>query len=131
MKIIVYKMRSKYYECVDIKDDGGDDVKIIFDQPLCGSLVIGDSILPLIRGVCKADVGSLPEGECRPTIFVGAKSYKIESFFIKDGIILRHSPDGEYIRELCENYAKLEKRVNEIETRLENINDKIIQKIKF
>ena len=124
-------MRSKSYECVDIKDDGGDDIRIIFDQPLCGTLVIGESVFPLIRGVCKATVGKMPDGECTPTIFVGAKSFKLESFFVKNGIILRHAPNGEYIRELYENYTKLEKRVDEMELRLENINDKIIQKIRF
>lgn len=131
MKIIVYKMRLNSYECADVKDDGGDDVRIIFDKPLSGTLTVKDKILPLVNGICKTSVRELCDGECAPTLFTSGKKYKLESFFIKDGFILRRSPDGEYVRELCENYYQLKKRVSEIEAELEKINGKITQKIKF
>lgn len=129
MKIIIYKMRSNFYECTNIKDDGSDDVAIIFDEPLCGTLTVKDKALPLVRGVCKTSVGELCEGECTPALFTNGKKYKLESFFVKDGIIQRRSPDEEYVRELYENYCSLEKRVLKIEAALEEINGKITQKI--
>ena len=131
MKIIVYKMRSKFYECTDIKDDGGDEVAIIFDEPIGGRIVVKDKSFSLVRGVCKTSVGELCEGECCPTLFTSGKRYKLEGFFVKDGIIQRRSPDEEYVRELYESYLSLEKRILKIETALEEINDKITQKIKF
>ncbi len=131
MKLIIYKKRSKFYECMGIKDDGGDDVAIIFDEPISGSIAIKDKALPLVRGVCKTSVGELCEGECAPTLFTGGKRYKLERFFVKDGIVQRRSPDEDYIRELYENYLSLENRILKIEAVLEEINDKITQKIKF
>lgn len=131
MKIIVYKMRSKTYECTSIKDDGGDDVRIIFDKPITASLAVGTHTKPVIRGICKTRVSELPDGECAPILFASGKRHKLESFFVKDGILQRRSPDSQYIRELCENYSSLEKRVCELESKLANINDKITQKINF
>ena len=131
MKIIVYKMRSKAYECTDVKDDGGDEVRIIFDEPISATLAIGASTAPVIRGICKTNVRELPEGRCSPIVFMNGKRYELESFFIKDGIIQRRSPDAEYIRALYESYSSLEKRICELELNLKSINEKITQKIKF
>ena len=124
-------MRSKFYECTDIKDDGGNNISIVFDEPLCGTVIIKDKILPLVRGICKTCINELPDGECSPTLFTAGKKYKLERFFIKDGFVLRRPPDEEYVRELHENYFSLQKRVLEIEAELEKINGKINQKINF
>ena len=131
MKIIIYKMRLKSYECTGIKDEGGDDISIIFDEPICGTVTVGDKILPLVRGVCKTRVRDLGDGECSPVLFANGKKYRLESFFIKDGIIQRRSPSDEYVRELYESYSLLEKRVLKIEAALKEINGKITQKINF
>ena len=131
MKIIVYKTRVKSYECTGIKDDGGDDVRIIFDEPLSGSIAVKDKLFPLVRGVCKTTVRQLCEGECSPVLYTNGKRYSLESFYIKNGIIMRGSPDGEYARALYENYSILQKKILEIEERLNDITDKITQKIKF
>lgn len=131
MKIIVYKKRSKFYECTGIKDDGGNDVRIIFDEPICGSFVIRDKTYPIVRGVCKTSLKELFEGECSPNLFTNGKKYRLEHFFIKDGIILRSAPDGDYVRELYENYSRIQEKLIEIESKLNDITDKITQKIKF
>lgn len=131
MKIIVYKTRSKSYECTEIRDNGGEDIRIIFDEPISGSLTIKKEVFPITRGICKMSVRQLSNGECSPMLFANGRQYKLESFYIKDGILLRSAPDGDYIRELYENYLKLQKRVSEIEARLADMDDKITQKIKF
>ena len=131
MKIIVYKIRSNSYECINIKDDGGTEISIVFDEPISGTLTVKDKILPIVRGVCKTAVSELSEGECAPTLFSGGKRMRLESFYIKDGFVLRRAPDEEYVRELYENYSLLEKRVLKIESELENINERINQKINF
>ena len=124
-------MRFKSYECAEIRDDGGEDIRIIFDEPINGAVKIGKEIFSLSSGVCKANIKQFPGGELSPVLFANGKQYKLESFFVKDGILLTRAPDGEYIRELYESYRKLQKRISDIESRLEDMNDKITQKIKF
>ena len=131
MKTIIYKMRSSFYECTDIKNDSGEDIRIIFDEPISGSVIIGKSAYPLLRGICKMSIRDLAEGECLPTLLTNRKKYTLEGFYVKDGILLHKEPDGEYIRELFENYVALQKRLSEIEKALADIENRITQKINF
>ena len=131
MKIIVYKKREDHYECTDIKDDGSDEASIIFDEPIFGTLVLNDKIHTVSRGICKTNIGELSDCVCTPTLFTSNKKYRLEGFFVKNGIIYRREINEEYVRELYERYSVLEKRVAKSEAEIKKIHAVINQKINF
>lgn len=131
MKIIIYKMRAKRYECAEIRDSGGDELQFIFEVPLNATLTLGKEAVKIKDGAGKTSVSRLPEGDIVPKLFSGGKIYYPEGFTVTQGTVLRKCPDEEYMRSLASFCEELSGRISVVEKEIIEIQDKITQKISF
>lgn len=131
MKTIIYKTPIEYYECADIIDNGGDEIRFIFDKPIDAKLTIGSKSYAVAGGVCRARIDSLSDGEIKPKLHTGGRTLDIEGFFCRDGVLIKKCNGEEYARHLGEKYGELTKRIALLEEITDSLSEKITQKIKF
>lgn len=131
MTIIVYKIRLGRYELTDIKDSGGEEIRIIFEEPTDGKLTLGERVFNVTRGICKLTSRELPEGDISPKLITGGVIRTLEGFVSRGGSVIRKCPDEEYIRLLAKTADELTARVKSLEDSLLEIKNKISQRIVF
>jgi hypothetical protein len=131
MKTIVYKMILGRYEICEISDNGGDEIRIKFDESFDGKITLCGLPFILSCGVSRIPVSKLTDGEARPNLYTGGKILPLESFIVSKGAIIRKNPDSAYIRRVADAVDNLTQRVSHIEEKLAEIQDKITQKINF
>ena len=131
MKIIVYENRANSYECTYIREDGSDEIKIIFDEPLDAKLTISDKVADVKAGICTARISELGEGEISPVLFLGARLFKLEPFIVKGGALIGKNPDESVVRAISERCCAIDRRLSDAERALRDIYEKIETKITF
>jgi hypothetical protein len=131
MKTIVYEIRAGKQECAKIMDDGSDELKIIFEEPIDGKMTVGDRVFSVMCGVVKLKIETLPQGEILPRLLTGGRIYNLEGFILKGDALLPIAHDESYIRELSSRCEELCRRLGALEERVIAAEEKITQKIKF
>ena len=131
MKIIIYKIILGKYELTDLRDDGGEELQILLEEPVSGRLMLGSRVFNVTRGMCKLKTHELPDGEISPKLITAGAIRNLESFISHGGHVSRKAPDAEYIRSLGAAADTLFKRVSAIEKTLTSIEKKLNQKIEF
>ena len=101
--------------------NGSTNVRIEIRGIEKGSVVIGDSVARLSRGVAHLDLSSLCDGEYTPTVFASSKKIPLEKIKIRDGRISRVLLDPEIIERLLSRVALLEDERTDILSRLETL----------
>ena len=131
MKTIIYKKRAKRYECVEIRDGGGDEIEFIFDLPINAKMTLSGAVVKIENGVGRVMLKRLPEGDISPKLFLGGKIHTPEGFTVTGGAVIRKPAGEEYLRHLSSFCEELSERVGELESKTDEIQNKITQKIKF
>ena len=131
MKTIIYKKRAKRYECVEIRDGGGDEIEFIFDLPINAKMTLSGAVVKIENGVGRVKLKRLPEGDISPKLFLGGRIHMPEGFTVTGGAVIRKPAGEEYLRHLSSFCEELSRRVEALERRADEIQNKITQKIKF
>ena len=131
MQIIIYKIRLGKYELTDIKDSGGNDARIVFEEPIDGKLTLGNRVFNVTLGICKFNLDDIDEGEISPKLITGGGVKTLEAFITHRGTVLKKQPDAEYIRALAKAVDELASRLKSLEGSLDEIRNRINQKIEF
>ncbi len=131
MRAISYKKMFGAYEISDITEGEGTEITIKFEEAFDGILVLGCSEFNVSHGICKARSDKLKDGEYQPKLYTGSGCQKIESFTVKNGAIIRHNPDTDYIRRLAREVSELSERVLELEIADIEIKGRISQTLDF
>ena len=131
MTTLIYKNLLGRYELSDVKSLGGEDVRIIFEEPFDGKLTLGERVFNVTRGICKLHSSELPEGEISPKLITGGSIKTLEGFISHGGSVIRKCPDSDYIRLLTKSVDELYKRVGGIESSLTEIKQKLNRTLEF
>ena len=129
MKTIVYKMRLNRYECVELHDDGSDEIKFVFEHPINAKMLISESVVNVCDGIGITSTKKLPEGDVTPKLFLGSGVYILEGFTVSRAAVIRKPADENYIRNLGKFCEELSQRVEKLEKRDEELQTLITQKI--
>ena len=121
MKTLIYKKLRNLYECVDVIEGAGDDMRIILDEPKNGKIRIGTRLYELTRGCAEISLAGIPDGEYVPTLITASRSDDMEAFILSDGKITRKFPSEQYIRTLGKICSSLEDRIAELEEEISKI----------
>ncbi len=131
MKTVIYKIRAKRYECAEILDRGGDDLKFVFELPINARMLISDSVVEIKDGIGKTKLSRISDGDVSPKLFIGGKVHTVEGFTVSRGAVIRKRADEEYIRNLSEFCEELSKKVEKLEIKNEELEKLMTQKIKL
>ena len=131
MTTVFYKKVLGNYEISEICESAADDVRLEFEEPIDGKIVISSSVFELSRGVCRIKITNLTEGDLAPKLYTGGNMQKIEGFIHKRGAIMRKPLDQDYARRLSLTVDALFTRVQKLEKVLLEIENKIERKITF
>ena len=131
MTTVFYKKILGHYEISEICESSGEDIRFEFEEPIDGKLVISNSVFDIFHGVCQTKVSNLSEGDISPKIYTGGDMQKIESFIVKQGAVLRKARGEDYIRGLSVTVDALLCRVQILEEKIAEVQNKIERKITF
>ena len=131
MKIIVYENRANSYECTYIREDGSDEIKIIFDEPFDAKLTVSEKVIDVKSGISTVAISDIGEGEISPVLFLGARLFNLEPFIVKGGALIGKNPDANAVRAISERCCAIELRLSDAERALRDIYEKIETKITF
>ena len=131
MKTIIYKTCINRYECVEIRDGGGDEIEFIFDIPLNARMTLSGVVVDIFDGVGRVKIKKLPEGDISPKLYLGGRIHMPEGFTVTGGAVIRKPAGEEYLRHLSSFCEELSARIEVLERKADEIQNKITQKIKF
>ena len=131
MTTIFYKKILGSYEISEITQSSVGDLKIEFEAPFDGKLLIESSVFDIYRGVSTIQTRHLPDGEISPKIYAGSGMERIEGFILSRGAIVRKAPDADYVKRLSITTDALLSRVQKLEAALGKIENKIERQITF
>jgi len=121
MKTIIYKKRSKGYECTSISGSGISECKLIFEEPFDAKVKLGELIVDIKNGVGEFDGASFKSGEYAPLLIRFGEIIRMETLEFRDGDIYRPAVNDEFVRELSRRIeensrllCELEEVVNEL-----------------
>lgn len=131
MKTVYYKKLIGKYECTRITNGDGDELKITFDEPIDGELMVGGTSFKVRGGVATGRAESLPEGEIKPKLYTGGSLHYPAPFIVANGVLYRTQINDEALMRLMESYEALTKKVDGIEAEIKAVNEKIERPLKF
>ena len=131
MTTIFYKKVLGQYEISEISELSDEEIRIEFEEPIDGKLLISNAVFELASGVCRVKKDRLSEGEIDPKLYTGRDICKIEGFILSHGAIIRKGPDLDYIRRLSITVDTLIQRVDRLEAALGELEKKTERKITF
>ena len=131
MTTIIYKKLLGRYEIHKIDEGGGESIRIEFEEPIDGSIILCDTPYSIRCGVCNIKKSTLTDGELIPKLYTGTAVMNIEGFIISHGAVVRKSPDADATRRLCAVVDELFYRVRALEDSISDIQNKIERKIQF
>ena len=131
MTTIIYKKLLGRYEIIEINGHRGEQVRIEFEEPIDGSLVLSDLPFTVMRGICSIDNSVLKDGYILPKLYTGGNMHTLEGFIIKKGAIIRDTPNEEYTKRLCVTVDALLTRIQQLEIKISELENKTERKITF
>lgn len=131
MTTVFYKKILGNYEISEICESSTEELRLEFEEPIDGKIVISSSVFDLYRGVCKIKTTNLPSGEISPKLYTGGIMQKLEGFIHKSGAVIQKAPDTDYAKRLAITVDALSVRIQKLERVLLEIENKIERKITF
>ena len=125
MRISYFLYNGEYF-IKNIADDYCDDLILDLCSELDGRLVIGTKVLDIIRGECKISEGSIPDGEQKSFAVIDEKCIPMEHFKKEGRVITAGMLKDTTVRSLIMDYAKTEKKVEELSSTLFEISEKVM-----
>lgn len=131
MRTICYKIIFGRYEISAITEGEGNEITVKFENSIDGILALANTSFKIANGICKINADALCKGEIVPKLYTATGTVKIEGFLYKNGAILRHAPDADYIRELAKRVNMLEEKTSVLEASYAEIQNRMTQKIEL
>ena len=131
MTTIFYKKILGNYEIAEICASSSEEIRLEFEEPIDGKIVISSSVFDLYHGVCKIKTTNLTDGEISLKLYTGGIMQKLEGFIHKNGAVIQKTPDTDYAKRLAITVDALSVRIQKLERVLLEIENKIERKITF
>ena len=131
MNTIIYEKINHGYGVRQLKEDGSDSFRLIFETPINGKIKLDEHILDVRSGAAQIQKSKLVDKEYSPMLFTGEGVKRLEGFAVKNNDIRVSDPDGSYVRDIARRCEELYQRLVSIEEKIETISDKIENTIIF
>ena len=125
MARIYYERICDEYRCKEAVNDSEKTLTVIFGEPMDGMLEVDGVSSTVQGGTAHLDLSSVGSGERSPTLYSGGRKIPLESFIIRNSLIYKADPNGDYVRMLARLVDSLEKKTSYLEKRLDAISEKI------
>ena len=125
MARIYYERICDEYRYKEAVNDSEKLLTVIIGEPMDGMIEIGGVGATVQGGVAQLDLSSIGSGEKFPMLYSGCRKIPLESFVIRNSLIYKADPDGDYVRMLARLVDSLEKKVSYLEERLDTLSEKI------
>lgn len=128
-RIVYRKMLGRYLIDSVIESGGDGGITIELSEPIDARLVIHEVVRTLKHGICHIENGALKNGEIAPKCCTGTSIYDLESFYYKDGAVIRTVVRDSLVYDTAECANALMARIESAEERLLLLEDQIARKI--
>ena len=126
MKEIKLEIFDGACECVSFSGTSEDGIRFDFGEGVSGYLSVGEITKRVENGVCIFDTRPLADGEYEASLVLGRAVIKLPKFKKTARKIKLSDCSEEYIRAASVRERRLARRVNSLETRICELEEKIL-----
>lgn len=113
-------------ELAFFNDDGEKNIVFEFNEDLDGYISLGTAMSRIKGRSCSLDVRRIPDGKYQPHLILLNETIDLPTLSFLYGVIKPLSADSDYISRLSIGHKRLIKRVDELEERIEKLNERIV-----